>query len=128
MRSRILPPEEWSRLNETDLHTVLPWVKPEDAQIVVVEDGDQIVGCWAVLRIVHLEGVWIAPAYRGRGAVARRLLAKTLETARTWAGAWAMTGADTDEVRGLIERHLHGVKVPFDQFVIPMEASCQPHS
>jgi GNAT superfamily N-acetyltransferase len=124
--SRILPLAEWGRLGETELPKVLPYVKPEDAQIVVVEDDGRIVGCWAVLRIVHLEGVWIAPAYRGRGSVARRLLAKTLETARAWAGSWAMTGADTDEVRRLIEQHLHGVKVPMDTYLVPMEGtSCR---
>lgn len=125
MTSRILPQDEWHRLSGTDLPKALPYVKPEDAQIVVVEHDGEIVGAWGVLRIVHLEGVWIAPAYRGRGSVARRLLAATLKAAQAWAGSWAMTGADTDDVRRLIEKHLKGVKVPMDTYVVSLEAACR---
>lgn len=128
MTSRVLSPAEWDRLSETDIPLVLPYVHQDDARVVVVEHEGAIVGAWAVLKVVHLEGVWIAPAYRGRGSVARRLLAATLQTAKAWAGSWAMTGAATDDVRRLIEKHLNGVKVPFDQYVIPMETPCQPPS
>lgn len=126
MTSRVLPPAEWDRLGATDIPQLLPLVHRDDVQIVVVEDEGQIVGAWAALRIVHLEGVWIAPTYRGRAAVARRLLARTLAVARAWA-PWALTGAATDDVRRLIERHLRGTKVPMDLYAIHLsgEHACQ---
>ena len=43
----------------------------------VVEDGDgTVVGCWAVLAVLHAEGIWIHPDHRQKGSVARRLLSK----------------------------------------------------
>lgn len=125
MTTRILPPEEWVRLAETDIPSILPYTRAEDVQIVVVEDKDRIVGAWAVLRVVHLEGVWIAPEYRKRGTVAARLLAATMKVARQWAGRWAMTAAETDDIRRLIEKHLGGVRVPGDIYVVPMEETCR---
>lgn len=121
--TRILPPEEWHRLAHTDMPTVLPYVEPEDIRVVVVESGDVVVGCWAVLRVVHLEGVWIHPTYRGKGSVARRLLTATLTVARQWTSRWAMTGANSDDVRHLLVKHLGARQVPMDTFVIPMEGT-----
>lgn len=120
MTSRILPPAEWSKLHETQLPTILPHVEPDDAQIVVVEDGDRIVGSWAVLRITHLEGLWIHPEYRGRVSVARRLLISTLKVARQWAPKWVMTGSDQEPVRRMLER-FGALKVPMDTYVMPVE-------
>jgi hypothetical protein len=118
--TRILPPDEWDRLSETDIPAYLPMAKPEDVQVVVVEDDGRIVGAWAVLRVVHLEGVWIAPEYRKRSSVARRLLVATFEAAKAWAPGWAFTGADSDDVRRLITKHLGGRKAPFDLYVVPV--------
>jgi len=119
MTTRLLPREEWPRLAGTELETVWPHL-PESARVIVVEDGDQIVGCWAVFSVVHVEGVWIAPEYRTRGSVARRLLMEMRRQARAMGASAVMTGATSDDVRGLITR-LHGQAVPGEQYVIPLE-------
>jgi len=118
MTTRILDATEWARV-PTDLHALLPHVIPGDAQVVVVEDAGRIVASWAVLRVVHLEGLWIDPAYRGRAGVARRLYEATLTAARRWTSGWAMTGAATDDVRALLD-HAGAQKLPMDTYVMPL--------
>lgn len=120
MTSRLLPREEWPKLADLQASTLLPYVPPDDAQMVVVEDGDRIVGVWAVLRITHLEGLWIHPDYRGRVSVARRLLVTTLAAARRWAPQWVMTGANDDCVRRMLD-HVGAVKLPMDTYVMSVE-------
>lgn len=127
MTSRTLPREEWGRLTETDIPTVVPFVQPGEMEVIVVEDGDQIVGAWAIWRVVHLEGLWIAPAYRGKSSVARRLLAATLTAVRRWTPQWVMTMAATPEVKRLLTQHVGAVQVPGETFVFPIQESsrCQ---
>jgi hypothetical protein len=71
LTTRILPVAEWPRLAGTLLETVWPTLDPRTTQILVVEAGDRLVGCWALLALWHLEGCWIDPARRGRAGVAR---------------------------------------------------------
>lgn len=101
-RTRVLPIEEWDRIKDLEISSLLPYARPEDVQIVVVEDGDAIVGCWGVFRITHVEGLWIDPAYRLKASVARRLLLMTKDVARAWRARWVMTGARDDTVRALL--------------------------
>lgn len=125
MTTRVLPPEEWARLGDTDLARYLPLFEPADVRVVVVERDGRIVAAWGVLHVVHLEGVWIAPEYRRRGTVAARLLAATLRVARDWAPRWAFTGADTKDVAALLTKHLGAVRVPMDTYLVPMEEPCR---
>lgn len=120
MTDRILPQSEWNKLDGREIARAIPYMRPHDVQIIVVEDGPKIVGAWAVLRVVQLEGVWIDPDYRKRGSVARRLLNRTLEVARSLAPHWAFTGAETPEVADLLTKHLGAVKYPADQYLIPL--------
>jgi hypothetical protein len=69
---------------------------------------------------VQLEGVWIHPDYRKRGSVAKRLLDRTMAVARTLAPYFVFTGAQSDDVRHLLEKHLGALKMPFDPYVIPL--------
>lgn len=108
MTSRVLPVAEWPRLAGTELESVWPTLPhTSDVQIVVVEDAaGAIVGCWAALRVIHVEGVWIAPAYRQRTSVARRLwrtMGRTIATAFGAGGAW--TGAGSADIAALLTRH-----------------------
>lgn len=102
--ARVLAPEEWPLMTTPELRTYLSLTRPEDTQVVVVEDQGRVIAQWAVLRIVHLEGLWIDPAYRNRVGVARRLLAMTLTVARRWAPEWVMTGADSAPIRRMLTR------------------------
>lgn len=119
MRARVLPREEWPRLPPGDgLPELLGLMEPDQAEVVVVEAGERIVGNWGVLRLTHLEGAWIDPAYRNAGVV-RPLLRLTMARAGQWSGRWALTGARTDEVRSIIGR-LGGVKLPMDNYMFPV--------
>jgi N-acetylglutamate synthase-like GNAT family acetyltransferase len=115
--TRLLPPEEWARLAGTELETVWPHLHAASAQIVVVEQDGQIVGCWALMRVVHVEGVWIAPAYRGKASVAKRLLQGMRRAAAQWGAKTVATAALTDDVRRLVA-HLGGVALPGEHFVM----------
>lgn len=123
--TRLLPADEWHRLTETDFPQILPYLGPEDISIVVVEHDGQVVGCWGVMPMIHLEGVWIHPAYRTKASVARRLVAATWAHLRTLAPRWVMTAATTDAVRTLLTRHLGAQHVPGDSYAIPMHGGEQ---
>lgn len=126
MVTRLLPTTEWHRLQGSEVGKALPYHNRDDVQIIVVEDEGQIVAMWAVLKVVQLEGVWIAPAYRKRGTVAKRLLDRTMAVARAKAPYFAFTGSQSADVSQLLEKHLHAVKMPMDQYVIPLrEVPCR---
>lgn len=119
MVTRVLPPAEWGRLAGTELETVhasLP--QGDDVRILVVEDeAGAIIGCWAALRVVHVEGIWIAPAYRSKTAVARALwrgMARTVATAFQAGGAW--TASLSPQLDRLLTRH--ATPVPGTHYLI----------
>lgn len=120
MTSRILPPSEWARLTGTEAEPLIAHLDPANAQVLVVEDDGQIVGTWTVLRLVHVECVWIAESHRGAFGVVKRLLRGMREIARGWGARNVLTGALTPQVEALIES-LHGTPLPGRHFVIPVE-------
>jgi hypothetical protein len=116
--ARVLPPAEWPRLTGTELEAVWPTLNPETARVMVVEEGDRIVGCWAIFPVFHVECVWIAPSHRGRAGVARSLIRLMRLLARLAGARVVMTAAVTPQVERLITQ-LRGVPVP-PHFVIPV--------
>ncbi len=120
MTTRILPPAEWYRLQGTELETVWPVWQPDAATVLVVEEAGQIVGCWAFFSVVHAEGVWIAPAHRGRGGVTRALVRGMREFARTRGVRAIVTGCLSPLVARLLA-HWHAVKLPGDLYVFSPE-------
>lgn len=119
MITRVLPYEEWPRLVGTELEQAVPHLNPEHAEIVVVEDEGQIVGCWMLMRCVHVEGVWIAPTHRKSGSVARRLIKAVWGIAENWGARSVVTGAQSDQVRGLL-KHFDAILLPGEQYVVPL--------
>jgi hypothetical protein len=111
--TRVLPPAEWPGLVGTELEVVWPHMRPQDS-VVVVEDRGDIVGCWALLTVKHVEGLWIAPAHRGRSSVGRRLLAGM--GALVGPSTPVFTAALTDDVRQLLSRI--GTRLPGDHYVL----------
>jgi hypothetical protein len=72
---RQLPPEEWERLRDFPLAERYGIPDPRGAAILVAETpAGEIVGVWAALTTVHLDGLWIAPEYRRTSLVAAKLL------------------------------------------------------
>ena len=119
MTTRLLPPEEWPRLAGTELEEVWPILDPTRAAILVIEEGETIVGCWAAIWYLHVECVWIAPTSRGKGSVARRLLSGMRQLVQDSGERTVITGAVTEDVRRLLVAHLGAVAMP-EQFVVPM--------
>jgi hypothetical protein len=74
LRSEELPPADWPTLAGTELAPVWPLLTPATGRILVVRDGDRLVGCWALLQAAHVEGLWVAPDERRHGRVFRQLL------------------------------------------------------
>ena len=118
--------EEWPRLAHTEFRHV-PWVTADELQVVVVEDRGQIVGCWGLMPMLHLEGLWIDPAYRGKPSVAKRLLAATWREVTRHAVRWVMTGSTDDRIKRLLERHMSAQKVPTESYVIATEGPKRCH-
>lgn len=118
MTARILPPEEYPRLNGTEAETVWPLLT-EAARVIVVEHEGQIVGCHLLQPTLHAECLWIHPDHRGRASVARRLWWAVRETARSHFGVgWFETGCASEDVRALLD-HIGAVKLP-DAYMVPV--------
>lgn len=106
MTYRILPPMEWNKLDGTEqLGRIWPFLRPEDTQIVVVEDDGQIIATWAVVRVVHVEGLWVRPEYRRRSLrMVRMLFQGMYDAARRFGVRNVWTSAETPEVQQLLEK------------------------
>lgn len=122
MTSRVLPQAEWDRLAGTEVAPIVAGLDPENTQVLVIEQDGQIVGTWAIVRLVHVECVWVHPDHRGKASVAARLLAGMRVLARRWGATGVWTGAVSPDVEALIEK-LGGLPVPGAQFVIPLGVS-----
>lgn len=120
MTSRILPPEEWSKLEGTEAGPLWPHLDPSRTTVLVVEDGGVIVGTWLLLNVVHAECLWIAPAYRGRTSVARRLWTGMRRAAQAMKVPVVATAALTDDVRALLD-HVGATKVPGDHYAMRVQ-------
>jgi tellurite resistance-related uncharacterized protein len=118
--TRLLPLDEWPKLAGTEAETVWPLLDPLTSHVLVVEDNDAIVGAWVLLSVLHAECLWIAPAHRGKTAVARRLWAFMQRTARALGAPAVATAAMTDDVRKLLE-HVGATKVPGDHYAMRVQ-------
>lgn len=122
MRSRILDPAEYDKLEPTNMPPLFPFVKPEDIQVVVVEDDDgKLLAAMTVLRVVHFEGAWINPENKGMGAT-RSLLRLACDVARGWNDRFVMGGAETsDSTMHEVCSRLGGSYMPMNLYSIPLE-------
>jgi hypothetical protein len=127
LTTRLLPRDSWVRLIGTEAESVWPHL-PEDSKVIVVEDGDVIVGCWVLIHSLHAECVWVSESYRPGGSVARRLWVTMHKIASSLGMKGIFTSAVDDRVRQLLEHH-GAMKLPGDHFMIPVQSvgdtSCQ---
>jgi hypothetical protein len=76
MKARVLPPEEWHRIQAIppfDQGLALP--DPDHWRILVVEDeAGEIVGTCSLFDTVHWDAWWIDGEHRGKAAVFRLLM------------------------------------------------------
>lgn len=105
MTTRILPPDEWPKLAGTELEAIWPVLDRERARVIVVEHDGAIVGVWAGFPLWHAEGVYVAPAHRGRAAVARLLLSGMTALAQAEGYHSVVTASVQPAIDSLLERH-----------------------
>jgi hypothetical protein len=122
MTRRLLPAAEWSKLAGTELGAVWHALDPATAYVVVVEDGDAIVGCWLAFPQWHLEGCWVAPQHRKRGRVFPLLLDTMRGLLQGLGAKTVMTASVSAEVTHLLA-HLEAVKLPGDHYVVTVKES-----
>jgi Acetyltransferase (GNAT) family len=120
MTVRELPVAEWPRLAQTDLGQSVPYLLPEKTTILVVEEADEMIGCWAVLTIPHAEGLWIHPRYRGKTSVARKLWTAMQRTVTAMGFSRVQTGACDAMIAALLERH-GATKLQMDSYILPVK-------
>ena len=104
MTSRILPPEEWSKLEGTLLGMSWKSLDREIDIVLVVEQDDEIVACTSFLPRWHMEGTWISPKYRKRPSVVKRGLYAMYETAKVLGAKELMMVSVDDEVSMICRR------------------------
>lgn len=119
MNARILPREEWAKLEITGFPQIGSTLRPEDVQIIAVEDGDRLVATMAVLRVTHFESLWIDPEYRGNAGLGRRLIKAGIEAARKWTDQWVWGASDTDHMSRIMSR-IGGKQLPIQTHIIHM--------
>jgi hypothetical protein len=120
LTSRVLEPEEWPRLKGTELEQVWPHLNPEMTRILVVEDDyGVIVGCWALVRVWHVEGLWIDPKHRVKASVGRRLLTGMKRLARAVGAKVLVTASVSEDVTQMILA-AGGDSLPGQHFVLPV--------
>lgn len=120
MNTRILPPEEWAKLEGLDIAQLLPHLPQESATVIVVEDdAGKIVGTWSMLQVTHLEGFWVDPAHAKKAGVVRALIRTAMEFAGSISLRWMTTAANTEAIAAYIRR-LGGIKVPAEVYTLPV--------
>lgn len=119
MKARVLPREEWGKLEVSGIPQIGLTLRPEDVQVLVVEDGGRVVATMGVFRVTHFESLWIDPEYRGNAGLGRRLIKAGIEAARKWATDWAWGASGTDHMDSIMSR-MGGQKVPVSTFVVPI--------
>lgn len=70
---RVLPADEFVRLQAFEPFASQGLPHPDHTVIVVAEQGREIVGFWGLFNAVHVEPLWIAEAHRQRPGLVRRL-------------------------------------------------------
>jgi len=134
MTSRILPREEWGRLQGTELEQIVTAAARRDNEVLLVlvaEDKDgAIVGGWALFPIWHAEGLWVSPNHRGKAAVGRRLLRFARAVAEQFGISAVMTAANSSQVARMLDAI--GMRLPGTHYLLPLtsvrEEPCQPQS
>lgn len=101
--TRILPVDEWDKLAGHPVLGGYPLPEAGAATFIVVEEGPDIIGVQAIVQVLHLEPIWIAPEHRG-GLVAGRLWRLLKQTLANRGVRVAFAFADRDDIRDYLGR------------------------
>ena len=112
MRARVLPPEEWPRLDET----LIPWrtLRRRFTEVIVVERDGAIVASVALLTTLHAECV----SNTGGSGAMRALWSALRARVRAAGGQAVWTAAVDAPMRRLLTRHADGI--PGEHFLMRM--------
>lgn len=121
MIARVLPRNEWPRLRNAGVPYFDHWLLPDQAEVVVVEDGPRIVARMYVMRLPHYEGAWVDPEYRGNLGVTRALLRESANQAKRWSHGVVLGGVVDDHMRDVMKR-LGAERLDADFYVLPVGA------
>lgn len=125
MTTRILPREEYPRLEGTEAELLWPHL-PAGSQVVVVEDdAGAIAGCWTLIPTIHAECLWIAPTHRKLSVVLRRLLRGMFTRADEMGAPVVVTSSISDEVTRLLE-HFGATELPGRHFTMAIPSRKEP--
>ena len=119
MKSRILPKEEWGKLDVTGLPQIGPTMDPADVQVVVVEEDGKVVATMGLFRAVHLEGLWIDEDHKGKAGTVRALLRETFDAGRRFGAEWMWGTSETSRMASILEK-MNGIEIPAKSFIIPV--------
>lgn len=119
MTCRVLPPALWHRL---PAETEIPWdrLDPARNQVLVTEHDGAITGCVVLMQVAHAEFLWIAPGYRGRVSVGRRLLERVQREARRLSAPTLVMAALSKTMNGIL-CGLGAERLPGDHYVLPLQ-------
>jgi hypothetical protein len=105
VRAYELAPADWHRLRGMDLEQAVPHLDPSTTRIAVVEsEQGEILGCWALVWLPHVEGVWIRPDHQKKTSVARKLWRLMHGFVREAQRSTVITGAQRDDVAALLTK------------------------
>jgi len=122
MTTRVLPRDEWPRLDGTLLEATWPHL-PDEARVVVVEDADgQIIGCSALFPVWHQEGTWVEPFHRGRVSVNRALLKAMREQLHAVQAREVWMMARTPATAALCQKFGPSVSLSCEHFAVTIGA------
>lgn len=126
MTARVLPFDEWERLDE-ELDPILMNIQPGTSRVCVVEEDGRIVARWILMPMLHAECIWIAPERRKTPRVGLHLLDLMKRTARSLGFARVVTASISEDVTKLLCHPRIGAQVmPGLSFVLPVEETpCQ---
>jgi len=118
MISRTLPMDEWAKIERTDLAGLMRYANADDIRVAVVEDGGKIVGHCVVVKITHLEGLWMDQEHKN-GGVTSALLKQVVKTSRELANETVIAGAaDGDEQMYSLLVRLGASRLPLSFFAL----------
>lgn len=120
METFILDPLDYEKLYPTPQLGPVRAQLPQGTNVIVAEEGEEIIGTWALVPLVHLEGFWISPEHQKKAGVGRALLRKMAQTAQEMGAKVVITGAESEEIEKLISK-VGGVELPVKMFAINVE-------
>src|SRR3982750_4141044 len=119
--TRLLPPDEWYKLKETEADPAYLHFDPQYTNVVVVEKEGSVVACWVLFPVYHAECVWIRKEDQKNPVVAGRLVKGMKHLATELGLKNLVTHAIDEEVKNLLTKHLEAKKIPGESFIFPVK-------